>query len=152
MLVIKAFLAFSAFVGTSVLAQSNTSSAPAATPSYAVKTATITFHASVYKTTYSSYDGSICTSFLSADRFSTDIHSAPTPNSRPVDHKVVVGGDAGNVFNPTNITAAVRDTVTFEFHPKNHSVSESTFNQPCVPVPNGVSSGLYVISPPLWPF
>ncbi|KAJ7632140.1 Cupredoxin [Roridomyces roridus] len=58
--------------------------------------------------------------------------SAPSaPPTSSTDHVVVVGGTAGNVFNPTNITAQPGDTVTFQFHSKNHTATQSSFGNPC---------------------
>ncbi|KAF8894505.1 hypothetical protein BD779DRAFT_1660486 [Infundibulicybe gibba] len=37
-------------------------------------------------------------------------------------------------FSPSNITAQVGDTVTFEFRQKNHTVTSSTFASPCSPL------------------
>lgn len=48
-----------------------------------------------------------------------------------VDHKVVVGGTGVLAYNPSNITAQVGDTVTFEFNQVNHTVTQSSFNTPC---------------------
>jgi len=47
------------------------------------------------------------------------------------DHKIVVGGPGALTFNPANITAQVGDTITFEFHEKNHTVTASSFDAPC---------------------
>lgn len=47
-----------------------------------------------------------------------------------VDHLVTVGL-GGLKFNPEVITAAQGDTISFEFHPKNHTVTQSTFANPC---------------------
>jgi hypothetical protein len=44
---------------------------------------------------------------------------------------VTVGGNNLLAFSPTNITAEVGDTVTFQFQSKNHSVTQSTFATPC---------------------
>jgi plastocyanin len=37
-----------------------------------------------------------------------------------MDHLIKVGAD-GLTYTPSSISAAVGDTVTFEFHPKNHT-------------------------------
>jgi len=59
-----------------------------------------------------------------------------------VDHKVAVGSKEGmNIFNPDSITAAEGDTVTFRFWPKNHSVAQAAFAEPCKPMNNGFWSG-----------
>jgi hypothetical protein len=34
-------------------------------------------------------------------------------------------------YDPANISASIGDTVTFEFHPKNHTVTQSSFLNPC---------------------
>ena len=41
-------------------------------------------------------------------------------------------------------TAAVGDTVEFTFHPQNHSVTQSSFAEPCTPLPGGFDTGLCV--------
>ncbi|KAF8921018.1 hypothetical protein CPB85DRAFT_1268962 [Mucidula mucida] len=59
------------------------------------------------------------------------------------DHLVVVG-DGGLVFNPTTVTAAKDDTITFSFRPKNHTVTQSTFADPCTRMTTpkeGIDSG-----------
>jgi plastocyanin len=78
--------------------------------------------------------------------------TAPTPAVQPIDHKIIVGPDGQLVYNPANISAAIGDTVTFEFRPKNHTVTQSSFLKPCEPLVNattgavGFKSGLYVLS------
>ncbi|KAF2011013.1 hypothetical protein BU24DRAFT_51063 [Aaosphaeria arxii CBS 175.79] len=52
-------------------------------------------------------------------------------------HVIQVGGPNGTLeFLPPNIQAKPGDLVQFQFNPKNHSVAESTFGQPCVPIQN----------------
>ncbi|KAF3936651.1 hypothetical protein ABW19_dt0206277 [Dactylella cylindrospora] len=63
-------------------------------------------------------------------------------SSTPMIHKVVVGGDAGLVYTPEVIYAAVGDIVEFHFMKQNHSVTQSTFAKPCVRKPDGIDSGL----------
>lgn len=53
----------------------------------------------------------------------------------------VANRTGGLVFVPETLTAAEGDTVTFRFWPKNHSVAQSTFAQPCSPMNNGFWSG-----------
>ncbi|KAF8901362.1 Cupredoxin [Gymnopilus junonius] len=86
-------------------------------PQWQSATATVTFDGSVYTTTYTSYDGTPRTS--------------PYPAANPVDHKIVVGPNGQLSYSPANITASIGDTVTFEFHPKNHTVTQSSFLHPC---------------------
>ncbi|ESK94304.1 hypothetical protein Moror_8289 [Moniliophthora roreri MCA 2997] len=56
--------------------------------------------------------------------------SAPTA-ATSTDHRVVVGGPGKLTYEPSNINAQVGDTVTFEFRQKNHTVTQSTFDNPC---------------------
>jgi plastocyanin len=93
--------------------------APPATTSPAgwqIATATVSYGGSVYTTTYTSYDGT----------------PPPTPAAEPTDHKVIVGENGLLTYTPDRITAAIRDTVTFEFRTKNHTVTQSSFANPCV--------------------
>ncbi|KZT61393.1 hypothetical protein CALCODRAFT_464142 [Calocera cornea HHB12733] len=58
--------------------------------------------------------------------------SAPTPGLLgSTDHRVVVGGTAGLVYTPNQVTAAIGDTITFEFHASNHTATQSSFADPC---------------------
>ncbi|EPS35707.1 hypothetical protein H072_10880 [Dactylellina haptotyla CBS 200.50] len=78
------------------------------------------------------------------------VHTAPpmqmAPPSQqtgaPMIHKVVVGGDAGLIYTPEFIYAAIGDIVEFHFMKQNHSVTQSTFAKPCVRKPDGIDSGL----------
>ncbi|KAJ7217292.1 Cupredoxin [Mycena pura] len=57
------------------------------------------------------------------------------------DHVIQVGLN-GLTYTPSNISAAVGDTVTFEFHQKNHTVTQSSFDDPChARTFNGVADG-----------
>ncbi len=47
----------------------------------------------------------------------------------------------GLTFTPNNITELPGTVVEFGFHPRNHTVTQSTFDKPCVPQENGFSSG-----------
>jgi len=89
--------------------------APEATP----VTQAITLGTSTWTTTYDSYPGS----------------PAPTPASAEgTVHKVIVGGTGILAFNPPFISALPRDTVVFEFQQKNHTVTQSSFADPCRPL------------------
>ena len=97
--------------------------------------------------------------------------AAPTPWSStspaPVTHWVNVSNDAaGLLYDPpfivsqptgfyiSNIvltchffqTAAIGDIVSFKFHPKNHTVTQSSFGAPCTPLHDGTDTGLCVLS------
>jgi len=69
---------------------------------------------------------------------------SPPPTSTPstgTDHRVVVGGPGTLSFQPSTVTAQPGDTVTFEFHQKNHTATQSTFADPCGPMAGGFKSG-----------
>lgn len=59
-------------------------------------------------------------------------------------HTVKVGID-GLKFSPSNITADPMDFVTFVFTVKNHTITQSSFADPCTPLSGGFDSG-YVAS------
>jgi plastocyanin len=108
---------------TSTYAYSTATVPPA--PAGGTVTATITLQTSTWTTTYSSYPGS--------------------PNATPAALtgnviKVVVGGPGKLAFDPPHVAAAPRDTIQFEFHQKNHTVTQSSFANPCVHLEaNGVT-------------
>lgn len=53
---------------------------------------------------------------------------------------VAVGKD-GTKFTPDFVRANQGDEIIFEFYPKNHTITQSTLAQPCVPIANGGDSG-----------
>lgn len=66
-------------------------------------------------------------------------------------------GDAGLAFNPPSITAVEGDTVQFQFYPKNHTVTQSTFAAPCTAMAGGGDSGFLAVAAnateiPVWSF
>jgi hypothetical protein len=54
---------------------------------------------------------------------------------------VDVGKDAKLAFDPNNLSEPRGTVVSFLFHPKNHSVVQSSFDNPCQPLSGGFSSG-----------
>lgn len=50
-----------------------------------------------------------------------------------VTHSVVAGRGGTLDFDPDNVVAQIGDIVEWHFLPKNHSVAQSSFDQPCVP-------------------
>jgi len=107
-------------IGASLAGTTPTSTyayAPTAAPSGSQVTATITLASSTWTTTYTSYPGS----------------PDPTPSSLTGNIiKVVVGGPGKLAFDPPHVPAKPRDIVRFEFHVKNHTVTQSSFGAPCV--------------------
>ncbi|KAK0464376.1 Cupredoxin [Desarmillaria tabescens] len=73
---------------------------------------------------------------------------------------VKVGENSGLTFDPTSVTAAEGDIVQFQFLAKNHTVTQSTFADPCqkMTTPSeGVDSGFVPVSNastevPMWSF
>jgi plastocyanin len=62
---------------------------------------------------------------------------------------VKVGANNGLAFDPTDITAAAGDTISFQFQGKNHSVTQSTFASPCTQMTTpamGVDSGFILVA------
>jgi len=60
---------------------------------------------------------------------------------------VKVGGANGELtFTPSDIQAPVGSMVQFQFWPKNHSVAQSTFAQPCQPIQQTQPN----VTNPLW--
>jgi plastocyanin len=87
-----------------------------AAPAGTVVTQPVTVGSSTWVTTYTSYPGS----------------PAPTPASVEGQvHKVIVGGPGKLAFDPPRVDALPRDTIVFEFHQKNHTVTQATFDDPC---------------------
>jgi plastocyanin len=69
----------------------------------------------VYTTTYASYPNS----------------PNPTPNAQPKVIDVQVGADAMLMFNPPHVSAQPGDIIQFTFVGANHSVTQSSFADPC---------------------
>ncbi|KAL9016025.1 MAG: hypothetical protein Q9185_006591, partial [Variospora sp. 1 TL-2023] len=64
-----------------------------------------------------------------------------TPSGQVMMHVVKVSNKAGSLtFEPNNLQAAAGSMVQFQFYPKNHSVVQSTFDQPCEPIRNNKAS------------
>lgn len=69
-----------------------------------------------------------------------------------------MGGDAGKVFTPNTLKAAIGDMIHFQFLSINHTVTQSTFAKPCVRMEGGVDSGFKpnpdnsMSPPPTWMF
>lgn len=59
-------------------------------------------------------------------------------------HVVTVGANGTTTFTPNNVVAAVGDMVQFQFAGGNHTVTQSTFDQPCEPIAsNSNITGFY---------
>lgn len=71
---------------------------------------------------------------------------AALPAVRAATFEVVVGGANGLKYNPEFVTAAPGDLVRFVFQQKNHTVTQSTFAQPCVKSDGGFDSGFVPVA------
>ncbi|CAD6589957.1 MAG: hypothetical protein ASARMPREDX12_004087 [Alectoria sarmentosa] len=58
------------------------------------------------------------------------------PFSLAVNIPITVGDDK-LAFNPSVVTTNVGDTLTFSYYPRNHSVAQSSFADPCHPLGSG---------------
>lgn len=56
-------------------------------------------------------------------------------------------GANGLAFTPNQVNAGVGDEILFEFHPKNHTLTQSSLAAPCVPLPGGGDSGFVPVAP-----
>jgi len=54
---------------------------------------------------------------------------------------VTVGVNGTLRYEPQYVNAQMNDTIEFVFDPKNHTLTQSTYEQPCLPVPGGTDSG-----------
>ncbi|KAF6827565.1 extracellular serine-rich protein [Colletotrichum plurivorum] len=72
--------------------------------------------------------------------------STSPPDGLPIGGKriarVEVGAAGALTFSPNDLKEPVGTVVEFAFNPRNHSVTQSSFDKPCQPSQNGFSSGL----------
>ena len=69
------------------------------------------------------------------------------PLTLALDHQITVGAAGALRFNPETVTAAIGDTLSFTYFPRNHSVVESNFADPCKPLAGGFNSGFVPVAP-----
>jgi len=63
------------------------------------------------------------------------------------DFNITVGKDNANTFDPPQLTGVnVGDVLHFTFVSKSHSVTQSTFDNPCTVKPQGVDSGFFPVA------
>jgi plastocyanin len=66
----------------------------------------------------------------------------------PSQGQLVMVGQSGQLtFTPPSIVANVGTNVTFMFMSKNHSIAQSSFGDPCTPLPNGFAADFFPVSP-----
>ncbi|KAF8693200.1 hypothetical protein RHS03_08391, partial [Rhizoctonia solani] len=73
-------------------------------------------------------------------------HNARTEWESPKTHKVTVGAWGQLRYNPEFVHAKVGDYIKFEFHPKNHTVTESSFGKPCSAIDGGFRTGFVPVA------
>jgi len=64
----------------------------------------------------------------------TSTGTAPTGSNVSVTVIKIGDNDGGLVIEPNSMKVEVGSMIQFQFHPKNHSVVRSTFDQPCIPI------------------
>jgi plastocyanin len=75
-------------------------------------------------------------------RFSTAIATfVPILAVSAANHQVLVG-EGGLTYTPSSLQAQTGDTVNFIFQAGDHSVTQSTFANPCTKLAGGIDSGL----------
>ncbi|CAE6525562.1 unnamed protein product [Rhizoctonia solani] len=94
-------------------------------------------------------------SIVSALVFALPILANPVPVSglaarddwhEPKSHMVTVGAWGELRYDPEYVHAEVGDYIEFEFHPKNHTVTESAFDYPCKAIDGGFRTGFVPVS------
>jgi len=70
---------------------------------------------------------------------SPETYQSATPSSPTPTHTVQVGPGGAFVFDPPEVAAARGDIIRFMFVSGNHTVTQSTLEQPCIP--NGFDTG-----------
>jgi len=75
--------------------------------------------------------------------YTTSSAAAPSPTSTgaATTHSIQVGPGGQLVYSPDSISANIGDTVEFFFNPKNHTVTQSSFADPCDILAGGLDSG-----------
>jgi plastocyanin len=76
----------------------------------------------------------------SSSSTSSSVPSATGTNSAATTTYTIVAA-TDPVFTPNTVNAKVGDTILFEFVSGNHSITQSTFAHPCLPVLSGADSG-----------
>ncbi|EJD44179.1 hypothetical protein AURDEDRAFT_114428 [Auricularia subglabra TFB-10046 SS5] len=78
--------------------------------------------------------GSALTAFA-APQGTGDIN--PSTSTTPI---AVLVGNGGKTFDPPSVNAKPGDVIMFEFRGGNHTVTQTSFTDPCVPFVNATSS------------
>jgi len=84
------------------------------------------------------FQGILTSTLLVVGGVQATYHEAPQGTVKV--HEVQVGKDGKLTYWPEKVTAEVGDMVQFTFHPKNHTVTQSDFEHPCLPINQFVSN------------
>jgi plastocyanin len=71
---------------------------------------------------------------------STTTTSAP-PTGTGTIHSVIVGADGQLKYKDNQVIAAIGDIIRFDFNATNHTVTQSSFLEPCKPLTGGFNTG-----------
>ena len=72
---------------------------------------------------------------IATDTTMSSSGATPSESGKVALHVVKVSNKNGDLkFTPDVVKANTGDMVQFQFYPKNHSVVQSTFDQPCQPI------------------
>lgn len=75
----------------------------------------------------------------------TSSTTVPTSTADPSTYDIAVGADGALLFSRETLNASVGDTLNFHFYPRNHSVVQSSFDAPCVPLSSASAGNSAVI-------
>jgi plastocyanin len=65
-------------------------------------------------------------------------------------HRIFAGSTTANNglhFEPENVVAEIGDLIEFHYLPKNHTMTQSSFDKPCEPLAGGIFSGFNFATP-----
>jgi plastocyanin len=95
---------------------------------------------------YAQYGGNSSPTSSSAASSTTSSSATTAAPSQSGVRDVNVGQNGRLTFSPDTLAAAVGDKVNFHFFSLNHSVVQSSFNNPCQPIDNGIFSGFMPVN------
>ncbi|KAH9979035.1 hypothetical protein BGW80DRAFT_1282507 [Lactifluus volemus] len=77
--------------------------------------------------------------------FSSKVAVSASPTGK-IWYVTVGNATGGTIFNPPYVNAAPGDKIDFQFNPKNHSVTQSSFQNPCTHLNNGFDSDFHPVA------
>jgi len=67
--------------------------------------------------------------------------SGAPPTQTGMIHPVIVGADGKLIYKDNTVIAKIGDIIRFDFNSTNHTVTQSSFQEPCKPLANGFNTG-----------